>query len=320
MLATPTRTPGVPPTGDEWLHEVKWDGVRAVGHVTGGQFRLFNRTEGDITDGYPEVVEGTDTLPDLIVDGELVVLDSDGIPSFHEIAHRMHARNPAHVARHMKERPAIFVVFDLLALDGRDLTRLPLAERRALLEGIGLTPRVWQLSESYDDGAALAEFTRNAGLEGVVSKKRTSQYLPGARSTDWVKTAHRAEVVTVIGGWLPETDAPDRLGAVWVGNVANAETFEDNPVLYSLGRVGSGLSQKQRAALLTVLRDIERDTPAFDRLPADPEIKRTRWVEPLLCVQVRYLNVTPSGSLRQPVLMSLRPDVSPLDADTAELN
>lgn len=316
MLATPTTTPGVPPVGDDWLHEVKWDGVRAMVNVVDGGFRLTNRTDGDITAGYPEVAAGVGSLPGCVIDGELIALDDAGRPSFHAIAHRMHARNPTHVARHMAERPVTFVAFDLLRLEGRDLTRLPLEERRALLEDLDLALPSWQVSEVFDDGPALADFTRDAGLEGVISKRRRSQYLPGARSTDWVKTPHRTEMVAVIGGWLPETDSPDRLGSLWLGHPADVATFDERPVLYSLGRAGSGLSHDQKATLLTVLRDLERPGAPFDPPPSEPEARRTRWVEPVLCVQVRYLNVTPGGQLRQPVLIALRPDVAPIDADT----
>lgn len=318
MLATPTATPGQPPTGEGWLHEVKWDGVRAICTVRGGAPALTNRNGGDISVAYPEVVAGGQGLPECVLDGELIALDAEGRPSFHVIAHRMHARNPARVARHAVERPVTFVVFDVLELEGRDLTGLPLTERRALLETLDLARPSWQLSETYDDGEALAAFTREAGLEGVISKRADSRYQAGARSTDWVKTPHRSELIAVIGGWIAETDSPTKLGALWIGHPADEDTFESEPVLYPLGRVGSGLPHAQRDTLLAVLRDTERPTPPFDPPPSGPDARRSRWVEPMLCVHVRYLNVTPDGVLRQPVLLALRPDVSPLDAPTTD--
>lgn len=316
MLATPTPTPGQPPSGDGWLHEVKWDGVRSIATVSGGAVRLANRTEGDITVAYPEVIAGGEGLPDCIIDGELIALDEQGRPSFHVIAHRMHARNPARVAQHAATRPATFVAFDLLQLDGRSLLSVPLTERRALLEQLDLDRSAWRLSDTFDDGEALAAFTREAGLEGVISKRADSPYQPGTRSPHWVKTPHRSELIAVIGGWIPETDSPNRLGALWVGHPADEARFGSDPVLYPIGRVGSGLGHAQRDALLRVLRDTERPTAPFDPVPTGPEVRRTRWVEPALCVHVRYLNVTPDGMLRQPVLMALRPDVDPLDAPT----
>lgn len=316
MLATPTSTPGQPPTGPGWVHEVKWDGIRAIATIRDGQVRLTNRNEGDISVAYPEVVRGGAGLPDCTIDGELIALDDQGRPSFHVIAHRMHARNPTRIVRHAAERPVTFVAFDLLELGGRRLTSLPLTERRALLETLDLNRPAWQLSDLFDDGDALAAHTREAGLEGILSKRADSPYLEGVRSPHWVKTPHRSEMIAVIGGWIPETDSPGKLGALWVGHPSDEDTFEANPVLYPVGRVGSGLGHAQRDVLLQVLKDTERPTPPFDPAPTGPDARRSRWVEPMLCVHVRYLNVTPDGVLRQPVLMALRPDISPVAAAT----
>jgi bifunctional non-homologous end joining protein LigD len=325
MLAVPTPTPGVPPPGSEWVHEVKWDGVRIMASVTGGRLRLTNRTEGDVTAGYPELTATVGSLPDVLLDGEVVAFDQSGRPTLQAIAHRMHVRAPGRTAALARTHPVTYMVFDLLSYDGQDLTRLPLTERRRLLDGLGLEQVTgthlgapcWRLSEQHDDGDLLAEVTAAGGLEGVMSKRRTSPYLPGQRSDHWLKVPHRKELVAVIGGWTPETDSIDRLGAVWVGHPSDESTFTVRPVLYPLSRVGSGLSHAQRADLLKVLREIEvRDCP-FDPRPDSIDVRRTRWVEPLLCVQIRYLGHTEGGTLRQPVLRALRPDVLPLDAADA---
>ncbi|NHB85377.1 hypothetical protein G7085_14145 [Tessaracoccus sp. HDW20] len=127
-------------------------------------------------------------------------------------------------------------------------------------------------------------------------------------------------MVAVIGGWVPESGNDRHLGSVWVGHATDETTFDTAPVLYPLGRVGSGLSHRERDMLLTVLRGIEQDEPPFEPLPEQgPELRRTRWVEPIICVQVRYLTVSPNGLMRQPVLRALRPDVRPVDAATADL-
>jgi bifunctional non-homologous end joining protein LigD len=328
MLAVPANPPGVPPAGDAWVHEVKWDGVRLLAETHDGTVRLTNRTEGDVTAAYPEIVAARGSLPDgLLVDGEVIALDASGRPTLQALASRMHVRDPLRTSRLAVSRPVTYMVFDLLRIDGRDVTHRPLSERRELLDSLDIASAtvpqlgraVWQLSEQHDDGQALAEATRKADLEGVVSKRRDSVYLPGLRSDTWVKVPHRTEFVAVIGGWLPETRSPNRLGALWVGQPADEATFETRPLLYSLGRVGSGLAHAQRDDLLQVLREIERPTCPFEPLPTGPEARRTRWVEPMLCAQVRYLTITEGGTLRQPVLRALRPDVAPLDAATAEL-
>ncbi len=326
MLAVPSAAPGVPPSGPEWVHEVKWDGVRVLAEVTQGSVRLTNRTEGDVTAGYPEIAATVGGLPDVLVDGEVVAFDAQGRPTLQAIAHRMHVRDPRRTAQLSRTNPVSYLVFDLLRLAGTDLTRLPLLQRRALLDDLGLErvtgshlgQPVWRLSELHDDGAALAEATAAAGLEGVMSKRRTSPYVSG-RSDHWVKAPHRTELVAVIGGWVPETESQHRLGAVWVGHADDEATFTEHPVLYPLGRVGSGLPHAVRDDLLQVLREIETPQCPFDPRPTDPEVRRTRWVEPVLCVQVRFLGRNDSGTLRQPVLRALRPDVLPVDAATAPL-
>lgn len=321
MLATPTPTPGVPPVGDGWVHEVKWDGVRAIAETRGGRLHLYNRTEGEITPAYPEIVAGAVGLPDrLILDGEIIAIDPiAGVPTLQGIAPRIHVRDEDRAARMAAERPATLMVFDLMRLDGHDLTRQPLTERRHLLEQLDLDRPAWQLSQTYDDADVISAFTREAGLEGVMSKRLTSAYQPGARSIDWVKTPHRTELVAVIGGWVPETGDDRKLGSVWVGHATDEATFDAAPVLYPLGRVGSGLSHSERDMLLAVLRDIERDKAPFDPFPTGSELRRTRWVEPMICVQIRYLSISNSGLMRQPVLRALRPDVAPVDAATAPL-
>lgn len=320
MLATPSATPGLPPVGPEWVHEIKWDGIRALGEIRDGRLRLTNRTDGEITVAYPEVAAGAVGLPEgAVLDGEVVAMGPEGTPSFHAIMPRMNVRDARRAARWAVERPVTFVVFDLLHLAGTDLTPRPLHERRAALDALDLDRPAWRLSELFDDGAELAHFTREAGLEGVMSKRRSSIYRPGVRSDAWVKTPHRSELVVVIGGWLPEGGNEHALGALWVGQPSDEATFEARPVLYPMGRVGSGLGHSDRDTLLAVLRDTERPTPPFEPVPADPVARQARWVEPMLCVQVRYLNVTPDGALRQPVLRALRPDVSPVDAATASL-
>jgi bifunctional non-homologous end joining protein LigD len=328
MLAVPANPPGVPPAGQAWVHEVKWDGVRLLAETRDGAVRLTNRSEIDVTAAYPEIVATVGHLPDgVLLDGEVIAFDSKGHPTLQGIASRMHVRDPGRTSRLAVSNPVTYMIFDLLRVGGTDVTRRPLVERRRLLDELDIPGStlphlgrvVWQVSEQHDDGLALSHATKLAELEGVVSKRRESPYVPGARSESWVKVPNRTEFVAIIGGWIPETDSPNRLGALWVGHAADEATFESRPVLYPLGRVGSGLGHAQRDDLLKVLREIERPTCPFEPVPTGPEVRRTRWVEPMLCAQVRYLTITSNGTLRQPVLRALRPDVAPVDAATAAL-
>ncbi len=189
----------------------------------------------------------------------------------------MHVRDPARTAKLAQTHPVTYMVFDVMRFHDHDVTRLPLSERRKLLDELDLpgvtTPfrgrAVWQVSEQHDDGLALAQATKAADLEGVMSKRRDSVYVQG-RSDSWVKVPHRIELVGVIGGWVPETESPGRLGSVWIGHAADEATFDVDPVLYPLARVGSGLGHGARDDLLKVLREIER--------PSRARSTRSRWV------------------------------------------
>ena len=327
MLATHSPS-GHLPSGDEWVHEVKWDGIRLLADVVDGQLRLQNRNDVDVTVTYPELY-GAPLLPrDVLLDGEVVAVTRDGVANLASLAPRMHQRDPRKVALLSARTPAQFMVFDLLRLEGRSLVRLPLEQRRDLLEGLGLERNGpgWQVPPQYEDGPLLAQVTLAAGHEGVISKRLGSPYQPGVRSPDWLKVPHRSEFVGVIGGWVPETGSEHRIGALWIGHPNDETTFEEDGLLYPITRAGSGLSHAERDDLLQVLRSIGTDRCPFVPPPRGPDARRARWVEPILCVQVRHLGqpdgfsssgvaaAGEAGQVRQPVLRRLRPDVTALEA------
>jgi bifunctional non-homologous end joining protein LigD len=304
MLATPGR--GVP-SGDEWAHEVKWDGVRALTDVAGGVVRMTSRNENAITVAWPELSTSPLGDRDLLVDGEIIALNDRGLPDFRTLQERMHVRKATAAARLAERVPAIYMVFDLLRLDGRDLTGRPWEQRRELLDGLvadGLGG-AWQVPAPYDDGAMLHEATLAQGLEGVVSKRRRSPYRPGERSPHWLKLAHRHRHSYVVGGWRPQEGTGDRLAALLVG--------EPTPegLLYR-GRVGSGIGARQSAALTGLVAGLERPgNPFADDVPT-VDARGTRWLEPVLVVDV---DTHGSGydRLRQPSFQGVRPDLSPED-------
>lgn len=305
MLATPTRQPGAPPSGDQWVHEVKWDGMRVLAEVTDGRLRLWSRAENDVTVSFPELT--VDGLPaDALFDGEVVALE-DGLPSFSALANRMHVRQATRAAALSAQNPVTFMVFDLLRLYGVDLLTMSLEERRAALGRLELSESTggvrWQVPPHYDDGTVLAAATLEQGLEGVVSKKRRSQYRPGRRSADWVKTAHRRTQTCVVGGWVPQVGT-QRVGSLYVGLPAGDSR------LTLLGRVGSGLTATLATLLERRLVPLAQDESPFTEHPADPDVRLARWVRPQVCVEVRYLGWNVGGRLRQPVLRGLRTDVS----------
>ncbi|MGZ8744050.1 MAG: non-homologous end-joining DNA ligase [Nocardioides sp.] len=301
MLATRGTTV---PTGPEWLHEVKWDGMRVLGEVTDGRLRIWSRNENDVTVSFPELHELARAVGhDVLLDGEVVAF-ADGVPSFGALADRMHVSSARRAAVLAQSNPVTLLVFDLLRLDDSDLTELPLTERREWLEGLGLTDVHWQVPPTYDDGAMLMQATAQQGLEGVVSKKRSSRYAPGRRTPDWLKFPHRDTTSYVVGGWRLETDARTRLGAVLVGEVTSEG-------LRYRGRVGSGIAGKAGQRLLDLLGPLEADgSPFCDDVPK-VDAQGTRWVRPEVVVDVAALGITTAGRLRQPSFIGVRKDLTP---------
>ena len=297
------------PTGAEWTHEVKWDGMRVLVSTssTDGTVRIFSRNENDVTVSFPELAALGASVADrdLLLDGEIVAL-RDGRPSFAALQERMHVTQARRAAALAEVTPVTFLVFDLLRLDGQDLSRRPLAERRTALEALGLATAHVQVPAAYDDGAMLLQATDQQGLEGIVSKRLSSRYEPGLRSKNWLKFPHRRRTSWVVGGWRAETDSTSRLGAVLVG--------EPTPggLLYR-GRVGSGISGKVGPMLLDLLAPLARSTSAFvDEVPRVDALG-THWVEPVLVVDVEALGLTDVGRLRQPSYRGLRSDLTPDD-------
>ena len=300
MLATRgTRLPG----GEEWLHEVKWDGMRVLAEVSSGQVRLWSRNENDVTVSFPELTRLD--APDALLDGEVVAF-ADGRPSFGALAERMHQRNPRRAQALVASRPVTLLVFDLLRLEGRDLMDGPLERRRQALEGLGLGSDRCQVPPAYDDGEMLWEATRQQRLEGVVSKRLPSRYVPGLRSPHWLKFPHRERASWVVGGWRPETGSADRLGALLVG-----EPTPDGLVFR--GRVGSGVTGRAAARLRELVEPLAAPaSPFIDQLPR-VDVLGTRWVRPELVVDVESLGYSHHDRLRQPSFQGVRTDLAPED-------
>ena len=299
------------PSGPEWVHEVKWDGMRILADVHDGRLRLSSRAGNDATVSFPELAGLATAYDDLLLDGEVVAL-ADGVPSFAALAERMHVSDPRRAEVLSVQRPVTFMVFDLLRLFGQDLTGLPWTARRELLDKLDLGGPRWQVPPVYDDGAQLWEATRENGLEGVVSKRRSSPYAVGRRSADWRKRAHRTLLSVVVGGWRPETSGRPRIGAVLVGLPA------EGGWRYA-GRSGSGLTARHASVLASLLGPLERHTSPFvDEVPSI-DARGTTWVEPQVVVEVRTLGTSQQQRLRQPTFMGIRTDLTPDDVRTQSI-
>lgn len=294
------------PTGSGWVHEVKWDGMRVLAQVRDGRLTLWSRNENDVTVSFPELQEvGALATHDVLLDGEIVAM-SDGVPRFSALADRMHVSSAARARALARTNPVTLIVFDLLRLDGRDLTGEPLTARRAELETLGIGSAHWQVPPVYDDGAMLLAATEQQGLEGIVSKRRSSTYHFGRRSKDWLKFPHRPTLSYVVGGWRHETGSDSRLGALLVGAPGPAG-------LSYRGRVGSGITGKHAQQLLELLEPLRADaTPFCDEVPR-VDATGTVWVRPQVVVEIAALGLTNGGRLRQPSYQGVRFDLAPAD-------
>ena len=300
MLATRGTTM---PTGPGWTHEVKWDGMRVLAEVKGGAVRLWSRNENDVTVSFPELAGlGAALGHDAVLDAEVVAL-LDGIPTFGALADRLHVRDRLKASLLAESNPVTLIVFDVVSIDGRDVTGEPLSMRRQLLEAMDITGERWQTPPTYDDGQSLLEATRQQGLEGVVSKKLSSRYVPGRRTSDWLKFAHRPTGTYVVGGWRHETDSTSRLGAILVASVS------EEGLVYR-GRVGSGIAGKEGPRLKTLLDPLTTDSSPFATDVPKEDALGTVWVRPEVVVDVASLGMTPQGRLRQPAYLGVRIDLT----------
>ena len=185
MLA---RSGRMPPDDGAWAYEIKWDGIRAIVYCQPGRIRIESRNHNDLTSGYPELRGLVEVLGSraAVLDGELVAFDEHGLPSFGRLQQRMHLSDLA-ARRRAAEIPVVYVIFDILHLDGRSTIRLPYRDRRALLDGLGLAGRAWGTPESQTGGGRdLLAATAERGLEGIIGKRAQSRY-ESRRSSDWVK-------------------------------------------------------------------------------------------------------------------------------------
>lgn len=306
MLATPGTAI---PAGPGWLHEVKWDGMRIIATARAGALHLHSRNENDVTTAYPELTDGAFPVDDAVLDGEIVAL-RDGIPSFGALADRIHLRSASRARSMAALAPVTFMAFDLLSVGGTDLMARPLLERRDELASLAL-PQRWQVPPVYPDGEVLSSATLEQGLEGVVSKRARSTYRPGVRSADWLKFPHRLVASYLVGGWRPQVDTADRLGALLVGSPGRSG-------LHYRGRVGSGLAGAAGQALRQQLEPLASSGTPFGTPVPREDAAGARWVDPVLIVDVQSLGLTSDGRIRQSAYKGVRSDLRIADLDRAD--
>jgi bifunctional non-homologous end joining protein LigD len=298
MLATAIDAPFDDP---KWLFELKWDGYRALARIDAdGDVALVSRTGQDFTPKFPELASLADAFTErpLLVDGEIVVLDAEGRPSFSGLQERLDRFGRTQP----EKRPVTFVVFDVLYGNGRDLRDEPLEKRKAVLAALLTGSGPVMLSKHVvRDGVDLFALARSRGLEGIVGKRADSKYL-ARRSRDWVKIKTQMRQETVVGGWTEARGSRKHFGALLVG------VYEDGRFAYA-GSVGTGFDGKKLASIAAKLAPLERKTSPF----SDPPKTDTaaHWVTPDLVAEVSFAEWTRDKLMRQPVFVALRSDKDP---------
>ena len=300
-------TGDLPADDERWAFEVKWDGVRALTYVDPDGLRMESRNLLDITPRYPELHGLREALGEheAVLDGEVVTFDDEGRPSFQRLQHRMHVAGERDVRLRMEQFPVVYMLFDVLWLDGHATLGLPFTDRRKLLATLGLDGDRWRVSTHHvGDGQSMLDAAREGGLEGVMAKRLDSIYEPGKRSRAWVKVKTRRRQEFVVGGWLEGSgNRAGRIGALLVG-------YYDGTVLRFAGKVGTGYTDRTLADLATVLAPLARPTSPFG-VPVP--YRQSHWVEPVLVCEVEFGEWTDGNTLRHPSYKGLRDDKAPQD-------
>jgi bifunctional non-homologous end joining protein LigD len=309
MLALSVAAP--PPDHANWALEMKWDGVRALAFIERGKVRLMSRTERDITVAYPELagLGNASAHKQLLLDGEVVVFGDDGWPEFEALQPRMHVTSAAQAKLLAGQTPVTYLVFDLLQLDGRPLLDLPYAQRRSLLDGLGLSGPYWQTPPSFpgEDVQDVLAVSKEHRMEGVVAKRLDSVYAPGIRTDHWRKVKNHRYQEAVVAGYKPgQGNRTGQVGSLIIG-------VHDATGLIYAGHVGTGFSDETLRMLGDRLAPLRRASSPFDG-PVPPEHARGAvWVEPRLVIQVAFERWTRAGRMRAPVYKGLRDDKDPAD-------
>jgi bifunctional non-homologous end joining protein LigD len=289
------------PRGDEWLHEIKFDGYRIGCDISGDEVSLISRNGNDWTRNFHEIADaarGLETRAALL-DGEVAIQLPDGRTSFQALQN---------LSTREQRAGLVYFVFDLLHLDGTDLSRKPLEERKAVLADLlrksGAGTRIRYTDHVAGNGSIVLEQACRLGLEGVVSKRRDQPYRAG-RNDGWLKTKCIRRQEFVIGGFTDPEGSRAGLGALLVG------VYGMDGKLVFAGKVGTGFTQNGAAELRRRLERIERRECPFDTRPAGRLGRNAHWVRPELVAEVAFTEWTGDGKVRHPSFQGLRGDKKP---------
>lgn len=295
LVAQPLETPG-------WVYEVKWDGYRAIAFCKKNKVEIKSRNDKSFSEKYYPVLNELKSLNlDAVLDGEIVVLDEDGKANFGNLQNW----------RSESDGELYFYVFDILWLNGRDLTHEIFLDRRAILDPLIPKDGIIRLSQVFDqDGKEFFEAAKKMNLEGIIAKKADSTYLPGMRSGDWLKIKANARQEMVIGGYTKNTGTSKNFSSLLVG------VFENKKLIYT-GKVGTGFKESMQQDILKLLKPIIiKDSPFIEipdinkpsRFRPNPPHATAVWVKPQIVCEVSFTEMTTDGIMRHPSFKGIRVD------------
>ncbi len=294
-----------PFSSEDWLFEIKWDGIRSLAFVEDGTTKLMSRSARSISSEYPEFRDLAKYIRarTAVLDGEIVVLDDKGRSSFQRLQGRFGVQNPSENLR--AELLVTYYFFDVLYCDGYDVRRSPLIERKQLLQKLVVADERIRISDhQIGNGIELFEAAISNGLEGLVAKRLSSPY-PEGRTSNWLKFKSVKEVDAVVGGWTDPRGGRQYFGSLLVG-------LYEKSALRFIGGVGTGFPNTLERELYEKLQQIPAKKCPFSPVPQTRE--RAHWVQPKLVARVGYAEWTSDNNLRQPRFLGLQPDRDPRDS------
>jgi bifunctional non-homologous end joining protein LigD len=312
MLATPVDKPF---DGPEWLFEIKWDGYRAVSFLEDGKVRLVSRNQNDLTGEFPELRELAKSIKakNAVLDGEIVVLDDQGRPSFSMMQQRTGIRKGGKRTGARRDLPVQYYVFDLIYLDGYDLRRVALEQRKEALAQIVLPNALVRYSDHFPQGLALFDLAKQKGLEGILAKKRDSHY-EERRSQEWLKVKVTQTVDCVIGGYTDPEGSRQYFGSIVLG------LYDKKGRLIHVGQAGTGFNQAMLKEIFQLLKGLETNRNPFY---GEVDAAHVHWVKPERVAEIKFTEWTHETAeggmkLRAPVFLGLREDKDPKECTFAE--
>ncbi|MCL7413084.1 MAG: non-homologous end-joining DNA ligase [ANME-2 cluster archaeon] len=306
MLA---RSAEAPFSSDEWIFEVKWDGIRAISYVK-DELSIRSRNQKELTHNFPELSELNDLTGDSVLDGEIIIM-KDGKPDFQTLIQRMQNTRPGDISSMSGKFPANYIIFDILEKDGKELLDIPLMQRKRIMENAVNEGKFVVRSLFVEEtGVDYYRAVLEKGLEGIMAKKKQSPYEPGKRSDNWLKIKQLMTCDCVIFGYTKGEGIREKTFGSLVLGLYDAA----GPVF--IGKVGTGFSQEDMEDLKRIL---DTYTVNEETLPGVDRDREITWLRPGVVCEVVYQSVTDDGKLRIPVFNRLREDKDPLDCTIEQI-